>query len=168
MRPADNINNLIKKLHLKASADLDKRVHDDISAALAESEKTKSVQTGPNIWRIIMKSQITKLAAAAVIIIAVFFALNFLSSGSGVAWAEVLNNVQNVHTFINRMKMTIQSSEGSQDVDMTFYRSTKYGTRRDSYYNEELISQLYIPAKGNRGIELVPGVKQYVEAVFTD
>ncbi len=34
MRPTDNINQLIKKLHIKASADLDGRVHDDIDRAL--------------------------------------------------------------------------------------------------------------------------------------
>lgn len=39
MRPADNIHNQIKKLQLKASADLDKRVHDEISQALAHSER---------------------------------------------------------------------------------------------------------------------------------
>ena len=71
MRPADNINKLIKKLHLKASCELDKRVHDDITKALAETQKTKSAQVQPNIWRIIMKSSITKLAAAAVITVAV-------------------------------------------------------------------------------------------------
>jgi outer membrane lipoprotein-sorting protein len=168
MRPADNINDLIKKMHLKASTELDKRVHDDISAALGESDKTKSVRTEPNIWRIIMKSRTSKLAAAAVIIIAVFVGLSIFNESSGVAWAEVLNNVQKVHTFINRMKMTVQGPEGPQDVEMTFYRSTKFGTRRDSYYNDELISQLYIPARGNKGVELVPSVKQYVEAVFTD
>ena len=69
MRPADNINELIKKLQLKASAELDKRVHYDIAAALAESEKTKSVLTEPNIWRTIMKSRTSKLAAAALIIL---------------------------------------------------------------------------------------------------
>jgi hypothetical protein len=31
-----------------------------------------------------------------------------------------------------------------------------------------LISQLYIPAGGNRGVELVPSEKKYVDAVFTD
>ncbi len=168
MRPADNINDLIKKLHLKASADLDKRVHDDISAALAESKETESVQTEPNIWRIIMKSKISKLAAAAVIIIALFLGLNIFNQSSGVAWGEVLSNVQKVQTYINRMKMTVQSSEGTNDAEMTFYRSTEYGTRRDSYVKGELLSKLYIPAKGNKGVELIPSAKKYVEAVFTD
>ncbi|MCP4609216.1 MAG: hypothetical protein GY845_10935 [Planctomycetes bacterium] len=168
MRPADNINELIKKLQLKASAELDKKVHDDISAALTESEKTKSVLAEPNIWRIIMKSKTSKLAAAALIIIAMFFGLNFFNKTSGVAWAEVLNNVQKVKTYINRMKMSVQRPEGSHDVEMTFYRSTEYGTRRDAFYNDEVISQLYIPTNGNKGVELVPSERKYVNAVFTD
>ena len=168
MRPADNINDLIKKLHLKASADLDKRVHDDISAALAKSEKNKSVLTEPNIWRIIMKSRTSKLAAAAIIIIAVFLGLSIFQKSSGVAWAEVLNNVQKVQTYIHRMKMTVQSPEGSHDVDMTFYRSTEFGTRRDSFYNGELISKLYVSEGVNRSVELLPHQKKYIKAVFTD
>ncbi len=80
MKPADNINKLIKKLHLKASSELDKRVHDDITKALAETQKTKSAQPAPNIWRIIMKSKTTKLAAAAVIIIAVVLTINIFDT----------------------------------------------------------------------------------------
>lgn len=76
MRPADNIDKLIKKLHLSASADLDERIHSEISKALEESEKTKSAKLEPKIWRIIMKSRITKLAAVAVIIIAVVLTVN--------------------------------------------------------------------------------------------
>lgn len=70
MRLAENINDLIKKLQLKASTDLDKRVHDDISAALTKSEKTKSARTQPNIWRTIMRAKVSKLATAAAIFIA--------------------------------------------------------------------------------------------------
>ena len=87
MRPADNINELIKKLQLKASADLDKRVHDDISAALVESENNKSVLAEPNIWRTIMKSPIIKLTAAAVIIIAVAISVTILDKSVTPAYA---------------------------------------------------------------------------------
>jgi hypothetical protein len=58
MKPKDDINRLIKKLQIKASPELDRRVHNDISEALAESE---SVAARPIIW---------KLAVAAAIIIA--------------------------------------------------------------------------------------------------
>ncbi len=121
-----------------------------------------------HVWRKIMKSSTTRIAAAAVIIIAVCFGLKIFSDTSSVAWAEVLNNVQKVHTYINRLKMSVQRPEGSHNVEMTFYRSTEYGTRRDAFYNDELISQLYIPANGNKGVELVPSERKYVNAVFTD
>jgi len=121
-----------------------------------------------NIWRIIMKSKTSKLAAAAVILVAVSFGLKIFRDSSGVAWSQVLKNVQNIRTYINRMKMTVQSPDGTNDVDMTFYRSTLYGTRRDSYFKGELISKLYIPAEGNKGVELVPSQKKYINAVFTD
>ena len=76
MRPADNINQLIRNLQLQASADLDKTVHDDITRAVAASDKTESPHLRPKTWRIIMKSRITKLAAAAVIIIAVLIVIH--------------------------------------------------------------------------------------------
>jgi len=120
------------------------------------------------VWRNIMKSSTIRIAAAAVIIIAVYFGLGIFKDTSGVAWAEVLANVQKIHSYINQMKITVQRPEGSQDIRMTFYRSTKFGTRRDSYYEGELITQLYIPAGGNKGVELIPSEKKYVDAVFTD
>jgi hypothetical protein len=72
MKPTDNINRMIKKLHLKASAELDRRVHNDISRALAESEPAV---TGPIILRFITKGGAMKLAVAAAIIIA--FSIGF-------------------------------------------------------------------------------------------
>jgi hypothetical protein len=57
MKPTDDIHKLIKKLEIKASCELDRKVHNDISLATAESAAR------PKIWR-------TKLAVAAAVIIA--------------------------------------------------------------------------------------------------
>lgn len=57
MKPKDDTHKLIKKMQIKASAELDKKVHNDISSAMAESVVC------PNMWRM-------KLAVAAAIIIA--------------------------------------------------------------------------------------------------
>jgi len=112
MRPADNINDLIKKLHLKASAELDKRVHDEISAALAESEKNKSVRQEPNIWRIIMTSRTSKLAAAAVIIIALLLGVHYFGGSiENVAFADVMQNIQNARTLTYRSVITPADQE---------------------------------------------------------
>jgi len=100
MRPTDNINELINKLHLKASANLDKRVHGDISKALAESNKTKSAIKQPNIGRIIMKSPITKLATAAIVLIACVIGLSlWRGTQSGIALADVLARIEKVKAF---------------------------------------------------------------------
>jgi hypothetical protein len=76
MRPTDNIHKLIKKLNVKAGPELDSRIHDDISKALAEPKQTQPALIQPNIWRIIMKSRITKFVTAAVIIVAVLIGIN--------------------------------------------------------------------------------------------
>jgi outer membrane lipoprotein-sorting protein len=96
MRPADDIIQSIKKLHLKASADLDKRVHDKISKAPAQLNRKKSALTQPNIWSNIMKNPMTKLATAAVIIIAAFIGINQFDK-SGLAWAQVVEQLSS-HT----------------------------------------------------------------------
>jgi len=54
-----------------------------------------------NIWRAIMKSRITKLAAAAMIIIAVASAIHFLGSPiEGVAWADVVRPILTTRTVV--------------------------------------------------------------------
>ncbi len=80
MRPKDKVEEAIKKkLSFTASAELHDRMLDDVLNAQEKSKKTKSAATGPRIGRIIMKSPITKLAAAAVIIIAIALATNFMN-----------------------------------------------------------------------------------------
>jgi hypothetical protein len=91
MKSAEYINKSIKKLKLKTSDVLDKKVHDDISKALAESERTSTPKR-----RSIMKSPITKLAAAAVIIFAVLLSINMWDKTIPTASAtEVLQNAIN-------------------------------------------------------------------------
>jgi hypothetical protein len=61
----------------------------------AEKIKTDKNLSTTQLWRTIMKSGITKLAAAAVIIIAVVIGLNFLGvmGKGGVAWADVIKPI---------------------------------------------------------------------------
>jgi len=89
MRPAENIERLIKNLSDKTGAKMDERVRENMLQALAESEKTSAI-TQPNIRRIIVKSPITKLAAAAVIIVVVIIGVDrFSTNGSALVWGNV-------------------------------------------------------------------------------
>jgi hypothetical protein len=69
MRLTDNIKKSFKELHVPTSAKLDEQINAEISIALVKAKNIKSADLLPNIWRIIMKSKMTKLAAAAVIIV---------------------------------------------------------------------------------------------------
>ncbi len=166
MRPADDINKSIKKLRLKASASLDKRVHDDISAALAESEKIESAVTQPNIWRNIMKSPITKLAAVAAVIIVVLIGLEW-SGGpdmATVAWGEVAKKVEQIESFIFQHQISVTNvADGTviQEAETTTYVSSEFGLRQDAYMNGRIIGISYIPLEGTVVTQVMPDMKKY-------
>ncbi|MHC4708516.1 MAG: hypothetical protein ACYS8I_15695 [Planctomycetota bacterium] len=76
MKPEENIEKLIKSLHFKASAEMHERTLNDVLDAHGESRKTEPAEVQPHLWRIVMKSKITKLTAAcAIIAIAVVLAM---------------------------------------------------------------------------------------------
>ncbi len=140
MRPAENINELIKKLKLKASTDLDRRVHDDISKALAKSDKTESVVTQPNIGRTIMKNPITKIAAAAVIAVAVLIGISQLGgTGTSVVWGEVAEKMQASRGLIYRENHLNETDEA---VYFMYYDSPTHG-RTDFYKQGQIVRSIY-------------------------
>jgi hypothetical protein len=73
MRPSENIEKLIKKLRYKTSAETHDRVLGNVLLALDKKQKIGA--NTPDIWRIIMKSPITKLSTAAVIIVCIALAI---------------------------------------------------------------------------------------------
>jgi hypothetical protein len=91
MRSKDNVEEAIqKKLSFTASSELHDRMLDDVLNSQEKSKITKSAATKPRIGRIIMKSPIAKLAAAAVIIAVVIIGVDQVSTnGSTVAWGDV-------------------------------------------------------------------------------
>ena len=100
MRPADNMEKLIKKLRYKASAETHERVLGNVLQALGKSEKDKSGEMAPNIWRTIMRSPITKLAAAAAIIVVALVGIHQLGGGT-VAFADVIEPILNAYCYCN-------------------------------------------------------------------
>ncbi|MHC4456316.1 MAG: carboxypeptidase regulatory-like domain-containing protein [Planctomycetota bacterium] len=96
------------KLQVTTGSNLDKRVLADSINALEELKGKNSAHTQPNLWRIIMKSRITKLAAAAVIIIAALIGINQFGGsidGTGVAFADIIRPLLTAET--GSFKMTI-------------------------------------------------------------
>ena len=99
MKPAKKIEKLIKKSRYKASPEAYDKALSNFLQAVDTHEKQKPALTEPNIWRIIMKSRITKLAVAAVVIIGIVFGVNYFGGsidGASVAFADVIEKLDAV------------------------------------------------------------------------
>lgn len=159
MRSADNVNDLIRKLHLKASADLDRKLHDDISKALAEQERTKPAHSELNMWRTIMKNRTARLTAAAVIAIAVVIVGIPLwpgGSDSGKWWLgppaawgqEIVAQLDASQAVTCREQTVFVMSDGTEHTSSTW--DVRY-VSRDSYrkdiYDGDVMreTQWYVP-----------------------
>jgi hypothetical protein len=98
MKSADKIKELIKNLRYKPSAEAHNRMLSNVLKALDETIASHSAQ--PSFGRIIMKSKITKLTAAAVIIIAALIAVTLFDPPgvAKVALADVIEPILNART----------------------------------------------------------------------
>jgi hypothetical protein len=99
MSSAEKIKRLFAKSDVTVNSKVDDRIISDVLTAFDKSEKTQSVSSEPNIWRIIMKSKITKLATAAVIIIAVLISISQFGGsidGASQVFASMLEEMQEV------------------------------------------------------------------------
>ncbi|MCP4258616.1 MAG: hypothetical protein GY774_14115 [Planctomycetes bacterium] len=130
------------------------------------------------VWRKIMKSSTTRIAAAAVIIIAVLAGLPFLGDyGTGVALADVLEKVQQARAFIYRMKTTMTGNMilgmPAQQEITTVTISNEYGTKWDvdkSYpgSGEKKTQQVYVIPGQKTVVSLMPEMKQYMRMELND
>jgi hypothetical protein len=101
VRSTEDIEKLVKNLDLGIDTNVqaDQAVLSELLDTQKQSMKQQSAYTLPNIRRFIMKSPITKVAAA-VIIIAVIIGVNpFGNSKTNVLWADVAENFESVPFF---------------------------------------------------------------------
>jgi len=144
MSSAEKIRKLFAKSNVTVNSKVDDRIINDVLTAIDKSEKTKSVLAEPNLWRMIMKSRITKVTAAAVIIIALLIGLNYFGGSldiAGVAWGEVAKKVEEIQMFSYRIKLRISGTPKEKiELEIVMYNSLEHGMRGDSYVNGKIIS----------------------------
>lgn len=100
MKPAENIEKLIKNIDIDTNARMDKAVFDDVLKALENSKKKKVAVSQSNIWRIIMKSRVTKrAAAAAIVMIAVLSLISLEKSTTAYAIEQTIEACKAVRCF---------------------------------------------------------------------
>ncbi len=87
MRPEEDIKKFIKNAEMGINPDTHERVFRDVLDSHKQIETDSPADSQPGYWRIIMASKITKLAAAAAIIVAVMLAANIFLKTQSPAWA---------------------------------------------------------------------------------
>jgi outer membrane lipoprotein-sorting protein len=174
MRPDENIKKLITDLKINPSAELDARVNSSIDNALAERNQFDSTSYRPGTWRIVMRSPITKLAAAAVIIIAVLAGIYYFA-GEGTrkccAWERIADRVEQFKTCIFRMhiqQMGGPFGQKGQQIESKVYLSSDYGYKMETMLEGKVMQQMYMPADDNAMVMVMPSEKKYMRMVLTD
>jgi outer membrane lipoprotein-sorting protein len=104
MENSENIEGLIKAFctdrnsSARTTEQLDEKILNAALSAREEYKRTQSAQTQPKIWRIAMHSKLTKLAAAAVVAVAVIVGSQFL--GGTITFAQVIEPILNARTVV--------------------------------------------------------------------
>ncbi|OHB60230.1 MAG: hypothetical protein A2168_00695 [Planctomycetes bacterium RBG_13_50_24] len=174
MKPIDWFEKLIRDLHvleINTSAEMDRRILHDILKVQKECKTTKLAGTQPDIWRIIMKSSITKLAVAAIIVAIGLGILAIIDTGSksGVAWAEVAKNVEASRGVIFRARGTSlrDPNDDWPNGYRIFWRSTAV-SRMDVYRGGQIYRTIYLDYDGKTTIGVLHDAKKYSKEAMSD
>jgi len=158
MRPSEKIEKFIKNIDIDTNVTTDNAVLSDVIETFEKSKVKRTSATGQIVWRIIMRSRITKLAAAAVIAIVILGGISFWSGGSdngkwwlgpSKVWAqEILAALETVKSVTCREQNVLVMADGSEHKSSTwnilYISSDSY--RRDIYDGDFLREiQWYIP-----------------------
>jgi len=127
----------------------------------------------PTIWRMIMKSRITKLSATAVIIIGIFVGVGYFNvDGTSVAWAQVAQKVQQIRSYMYRGQSSVTiNMQGTQQIteqETVAYVDSEYGTRKELYKNEKLSSVMYMNPHKEWVVTVAPETKSYARVKIPD
>jgi hypothetical protein len=102
MKSTDRIEKSIKKLRYEPGAETRHRILSNVLKALELSQKERPGVSTPGIWRIIMKSPVIKIAAAAMIVVAVVLSISVLDKSATPAYAvqqtvDAIKEIKTVH-----------------------------------------------------------------------
>jgi len=116
---------------------------------LDEQSKSKHLKPSiawPDILRIIMKHKLTKLAAAAVIMIAVIIGLNIIGGPdmASVALADVAKKIEQVKNCVFKKTTIVSSEDNSTNSFDSLVYYTEAAVREDIYDNKKITHQVYV------------------------
>jgi hypothetical protein len=156
--------------HFEQSSEVTARDLEKVRKRLAE--QTSGQQPGEQkIWRIIMKSKITKIAAAAVIIVAVILGLTIPGGPeiASVSWAEVIEKVEQIPALSFDMTAEITYTENEKlTIPSENYVAGDYGSKSILYMNGEVFVVKYRLHKKKVAYQIRPKDKTYFRFDLSD
>ena len=162
------ISRAVGRENLKFDFDKWKSIHEEEIriCKLQMSDEQASCSIGAfDIWRIIMKSRITKLAAAVIIIgIIGLHLFNNSINGTSVVWADVAERLEKVSSY--KAKADRALTETGQDepffeCEILRYFSPDHGSIEKSYVDGELVMLAYCSISEKAAIIVFPQNKMY-------
>ncbi len=156
-----------------------KRSHPDAVHMLTSRADRKALGSSCPLTtrRIIMKSPITKFAAAVVIGIAILVSLPFFSgNGASVVLANVLTRIEQARAFTYKMKviMAEDSTPGMPaEMDIIVTVSNEYGMKwetgaTDPNSGQKMTQRMYVLPDQKMIVGLMPSTKQYMRMKLDD
>jgi hypothetical protein len=102
MKPTDEIRRLIQRSEIKSGPETEARILGDALDQLDKRRQERAIRPEPGVWRIVMRSRITKLIAAAVIVIAVLVGFHAVGNpfASTLTFAKVIQPIVNANTAV--------------------------------------------------------------------
>lgn len=177
MRLGDNVETLIRDLRvldISTSGEMDQRILSDALGVQEEFKKMRLARTEPNIWGMIMKSQVTRYSAAAVIVIAILVVLLNpfgISKRDGIALADVIRNTEKIETVVkrgHRVFTSLDDPNESVELDITKYYSTQHGYAEKGYLNDKLEYHWSVNTHEKLAVVIIPPWKKYFKSPLTD
>jgi hypothetical protein len=118
VRSSEDVEKLIRNAEMYCDPEVDQAVLNDLLHQLDKTQESKPAAVQPEIRRKTMRSPITKLAAAAVLIVGVSLGTLLFHSSSQITWADVLEQIRNVKTV--SYLLIKQSADASSDRPDSF------------------------------------------------
>jgi len=119
-------------------------------------------------WRIIMNNRMTKLAAAAVIVIGVFVGFGIFTETGSVSWAQVREQVAAVRAVMYKAKVNATENGQPFQLQIEATLADEHGTRMDTYMDKQLVGRSFTLADKKTHIYIMPAQKKYIEVELTE
>jgi len=181
MNRNENVKELLRRSFRESPGgsdltEMDRRILSDASTIMKQAGAAHRQAYRIFAWRNIMKGRIiTKLATAAIIVIAAVVLINHFGGsidGSGVVLADVAKKIAQANSAIWQEHRII-TCDGKElsflKSDATRYYSLEYGSREDMYNMDGLLlHKVYWLTGKNACIEVAPLFKQYKHKELTE